>query len=209
MTNILDLLAGSLDGNTISKLDQQVGIGDENKTAAALEGISKVILAGVNRNAQTSEGLQSLNNALEKDHRGDIFNDVLGNLLNQDARRSQGQGYDRTLNGAGILRHVLGGKESSVFDSLSKSTNVDKGKLLSLAIKFAPFILGALGKAKRENGLDSKGLGSLLGSVMNSVTSNSSSQSNILNSILDQDGDGNIVDDVAGIGKKIFGGLFK
>src|SRR5690606_36502331 len=118
-------------------------------------------------------------------------------------------GLERTLNGAGILKHVLGGNESSVFNSLSKSTNMDKGKLMSLAIKFAPFILGALGKAKKDNGLDSNGLGSLLGGVMNSMTSNNSMQSNLLNSILDQDGDGNIVDDVAGIGKKLFGGLFK
>lgn len=207
MTNILDLLGNNLDRNLVSQLDKQVGVGDEEKTAAALDSISKVILAGVNRNAKTPGGLQSLNQALEKDHRGDIFNDVLGNLLNQDAKRAQG--YERTLNGAGILRHVLGAKESSVFDSLSKSTNMDKNKLLSLAVKIAPFVLGALGKAKKEKGLDSNGLGSLLDGVMNSVASNNSAQSSFLNSILDQDGDGSIVDDVAGLGKKIFGGLFK
>lgn len=207
MTNILDLLGNNLDRNLVSQLDKQVGVGDEEKTAAALDSISKVILAGVNRNAKTPGGLQSLNQALEKDHRGDIFNDVLGNLLNQDAKRAQG--YERTLNGAGILRHVLGSKESSVFDSLSKSTNMDKNKLLSLAVKIAPFVLGALGKAKNEKGLDSSGLGSLLDGVMNSVASNNSAQSSFLNSILDQDGDGSIVDDVAGLGKKLFGGLFK
>ncbi len=207
MENILDLLSGTLNSTVVSQLDKEVGIGDPSKTANALESLSQVILAGVNRNAQSPQGLQSLNQALEKDHTGDIFNDVLGNLLNPEAKRSQG--LDRTLNGAGILRHVFGAKESGVLDALSQSTNIDKGKLLSLAIKIAPFILGALGKAKNEKNLGSGGLESLLGGVMNSMTSGNSAQGNILNSILDQDGDGSIVDDLGGIGKKLFGGLFK
>lgn len=207
MANILDLLGSALDSDVVSKLDQEVGIGDKDKTAATLDSISKVVLAGINRNTQSPEGLQSLNRALEKDHSGDVFNDVIGNLLNRDAKRAQGN--ERMLNGAGILRHVLGSKESSVMDSLAKANGVDKNKLLSLAVKFAPFIMGALGKAKREKSLDAGGLGSLLDGVMNSVSANDSAQSSFLNSILDQDGDGSIVDDVAGIGKKIFGGLFK
>jgi|SRR5690554_1730116 len=207
MTNILDLLGKNLDSSLVSRLDKEVGIGDETKTAAALDSISKVILAGVNRNAQSPEGRQSLNQALEKDHRGDVFNDVIGNLLNSDAKRAQG--LERTLNGAGILRHVLGSKESGVFDSLAKSLNIDKNQLLSLAVKIAPFVMGALGKAKQDQGVGTSGLGSLLDGVMRSVSSNNSAQSSFLNSILDQDGDGSVVDDVAGLGKKLFGGLFK
>lgn len=207
MANILDLLGSALNSNVVSELDQEVGIGDKEKTASALESISKVILAGVNRNAQSPEGLQSLNNALENDHDGSIFNDVAGNLLNPEAKRDQGMG--RTLNGAGILRHVLGSKENGVMDALAKTNGIDKGKLLSLAMKVAPFVLGALGKAKNDQGLGSGGLGSLLGGVMNSMSSGNSAQGSFLNSILDQDGDGNAMDDVAGIGKKLFGGLFK
>src|SRR5680860_885588 len=109
--DILDLLGNSLDSSVVSKLDQEVGIGDKDKTASALDSISKVILAGVNRNAKSPEGLQSLNRALEKDHSGDVFNDVTGNLLQRDAQRAQGN--ERTLNGAGILRHVLGSKAVS------------------------------------------------------------------------------------------------
>lgn len=207
MASILDLLGGTLDKNIISSLDQEVGIGDQEKTAAALDSISKMILAGVNRNASTPGGVQSLNQALEKDHNGDIFNDVIGNLLNRDAKAVQGN--ERTLNGAGILQHVLGSKESSVFESLAKTNGIDKDKLISLAVKIAPFVMGALGKAKNEHGLDTGGLGSLLGDVMNSLSKQDSKQSSFLNSILDKDGDGSIADDLAGMGKKLFGGLFK
>lgn len=207
MTNILDLLGSTLDRNVVSDLDQELGIGDQEKTAAALDSISKVILAGVNRNVAKPGGVQSLNQALEKDHNGDIFNDVIGNLFHRDAKSAQGK--ERTLNGAGILRHVLGSKESSVLESLAEENGIDKNKLISLAVKIAPFVLGALGKAKSEEGLDTGGLGSLLDGVMNSLSSTDSKQSSFLNSILDKDGDGSIVDDVAGMGKSLFGRFFK
>ncbi len=207
MASILDLLGGALDKNVISGLDKEVGIGDQDKTAAALDSILKMILAGVNRNASTPGGVQSLNKALEQDHNGDIFNDVIGNLLNRDAKAVQGN--ERTLNGAGILQHVLGSKESSVFESLAKANGIDKNKLISLAVKIAPFVMGALGKAKSEQRLDTGGLGSLLGGVMSSLSNQDSKQSSFLNSILDKDGDGSIVDDLTGMGKKLFGGLFK
>ncbi|MBY5959449.1 DUF937 domain-containing protein [Membranicola marinus] len=207
MANILDLIGSSLDSEVVSKLDQEVGVGDQEKTASALDSISKVILAGINKNARSPEGLQSLNRALEKDHNGEVFNDVAGNLLQRDANRAQGN--ERTLNGAGILRHVLGSNESSVFESLANANNMDKNKLMSLAVKIAPFVMGALGKAKNEEGLDTGGIGALLGGVMNSISGQDANQGSFLNSILDQDGDGSIVDDVAGMGKKLFGGLFK
>lgn len=207
MVNILDLIGSSLDSGVVSKLDQEVGVGDKEKTASAVDSISKVILAGINKNAKSPEGLQSLNRALEKDHNGDVFNDVVGNLLQRDAK--QAQGNERALNGAGILRHVLGSNESNVFESLAKANNIDKNKLMSLAVKVAPFIMGALGKAKKEEGLDTGGIGSLLGGVMSSLTGQDSSQGSFLNSILDQDGDGSVVDDVTGMGKKLLGGLFK
>lgn len=207
MLNILDLLQNSMTGKMVEELDKEVGINDRDKTSVAVDNISKMILAGVNRNARTPEGLQSLNNALEKDHNGSVFDDVMGNLLNRDAKMAAGN--ERMLNGAGILRHVLGGQESSAFDSLSKATNMDKSQLMSLAVKVAPFILGALGKAKKEEGLGASGVGSLLEGVMGSLSSQKGGQASFLNSILDQDGDGEIMDDVTNIGKKIFGNFFK
>src|SRR5690606_18195007 len=126
MANILDLLGGTLNSTVVSQLDKEVGIGDPSKTANAVETLSQVILAGVNRNAQSLPGLESLNQAFETAHTGDMFNDVPGNLLNPEAERSRG--LDRTLNGAGILRHVFGAKESGVLDALSQSTKIDKSK---------------------------------------------------------------------------------
>ncbi len=72
----------------------------------------------------------------------------------------------------------------------------------------APILMGTLGKAKREQGLDVAGLVSFLsGSV--SAQSQKDPSMNLITSFLDRDGDGSIIDDVANIGMKFLGGLFR
>ncbi|WP_236970701.1 DUF937 domain-containing protein [Membranihabitans marinus] len=204
MKNILDILTENLSEPAVAELGQQIGIQDKAKTESAMDSLMKTMVAAIGKNASTPEGMMSLNNAIEKDHDGSIFDDVLGNLLGGGSSNTN----SRTLNGAGILGHIFGGKQSQIFDSLSKSTGVQQNQLQSMAIKLAPFILGALGKAKNSS-QGSSGLGSILDMVMGSMNSNNSQQTSFLNSILDQDGDGSIADDVAGMGMKIFGNLFR
>lgn len=203
MKNILDILTENLSEPAVVELGQQVGIQDKAKTETAMDSLMKTMVAAIGKNASTPEGMMSLNKAVQNDHDGSIFDDVLGNLLGGGSSNAN----SRTLNGAGILGHIFGGKQSQIFDSLSKSTGVQQNQLQSMAIKLAPFILGALGKA--NNSSQGGGLGSILDTVMGSMKSNNSQQTSFLNSILDQDGDGSIVDDVAGMGMKIFGNLFR
>lgn len=205
MENVLDLLSSSLGNKMVSQLSNEVGIGNEEKTEVAMDSVMKTMLAAIGRNASSPQGLQALDSALKKDHNGSIFDDIAGNLLNRDAKMAQGN--ERMLNGAGILRHVFGGNEGNIFNSLSKTTGVEKNQLMSLAVKLAPFVLGALGKARSNQ--NSGGLGDLLGGVLGSMRSDNSQQSSLLNSILDQDGDGSMVDDVANMGMKIFGNFFR
>ena len=82
----------------------------------------------------------------------------------------------------------------------------------------APILMGVLGQQKQQQGVsDSSGIGSLLGGLMGGGSSQNSGASSILTSILDADGDGSIIDDVAAMalgGKKkgglggLLGGLF-
>lgn len=206
MENVLELLSGSLGDKLVSQLNDQVGIGDEEKTEVAMDSVMKTMLAAIGKNAQSPQGLQALDSALRNDHDGSIFEDIAGNLLNRDSKMAQGN--ERMLNGAGILRHVFGGKETNVFNSLSRTTGVEKNQLMSLAVKLAPFVLGALGKA-RNNQSSGGGLGNILSGVLGSMQSNNSRQTSLLNSILDQDGDGSVADDVAGLGMKVFGNFFR
>ena len=70
-----------------------------------------------------------------------------------------------------------------------------------------PIIMGILGSQKRKDNVSQNGLGDLLGSVLGSQSTNDQS---LIETLLDADGDGSVIDDVAGMvlgGNKKKGGL--
>ena len=72
----------------------------------------------------------------------------------------------------------------------------------------APMVLGMLGKQKKTQGLDLAGIASMLsGTVTQQKQANPAM--GLISSFLDKDGDGSIMDDVAGMGMKVLGNLFK
>lgn len=108
-----------------------------------------------------------------------------------------------TSDGAGILKHILGNSENQVTSALSKKAGVDAQSVTKILQIAAPILLGYLGQQKRQNNVSSQsGIESLLGGLIGGGKSN---QNDLLTSLLDRDGDGNIIDDVAGM----LGGFFK
>ena len=198
----MDLLQGSLTPGMVDQLSHQLGGADKQKTAAAASGIVTTLMGALAKNASTTEGAQSLNNALERDHDGSILDDVMG-MLTGNAQVNN----DRMLNGSGILNHVLGNKQSGAVDMISKLSGLDSSKTGSLMTMLAPVIMGALGKAKQQQGLDMAGIASLLSGTV-SAQKQQNPTMNLVTSFLDADGDGSIVDDVANMGMKILGGFF-
>jgi hypothetical protein len=204
----MDLLQGQLSGGMVDQLSQALGGAEKEKTAKAASGITSILMGALAKNASSPEGASALSNALDRDHDGSILNDVMGMVTG--ANRNAGAGgidLNRMLNGAGILSHVLGGKQSGAIDMISKMSGLDSSKTGSLMTMLAPVIMGALGKAKRENNLDSSGISDLLtGTVKKNADSNP--LLSLATKFLDQDGDGSIMDDLAGMGMKMLGGLF-
>ncbi len=212
MANLLDLLNSDLGKTLISGTSQQLGQ-DKNKTASALSAALPLILGAMKNNAKTPEGASGLLNALGNDkHSGGIL-DNLGSILG-------GGGIDDDVlsDGAGILGHVFGGKEQNVAGAVSKSSGLDMGSAMQILKVAAPFLMGALGKQKRAQGVTSEsGIGDLLGGMLGG--NDGQEEQNMVERLLDADGDGSIIDDVAGMilggGKKsggigsILGGLFK
>ena len=92
---------------------------------------------------------------------------------------------------------------------ISKMSGLGSDQAGGLMSMLAPVIMGSLGKAKRQQGLDIGGIASLL---TNSVNRQHQSDSNpamgLISQFLDQDNDGSIMDDVANMGMKMLGGLF-
>ncbi len=208
MAGIFDLLNSDIGKTLINGASQQLGK-DQKTTTTALGAALPLILGAMKNNAKTPEGASGILNALNSDkHSGGIL-DSLGSILG-------GGGIDDDVlqDGAGILGHVFGGKEQNVAQAVSKSSGLDLGSAMSVLKVAAPFVMGYLGKQTRQQGVaDQNGLGSLLGNMLGDESDH---QQSLVNRLLDADGDGSIIDDVAGmiLGKSgglgsLLGGLFK
>lgn len=205
--DLMDLLQGQMSGGMIDQLSQSLGGAQKEQTAKAASGITSVLMSALAKNAASPEGASALSNALDRDHDGSILNDVVGMVTG--ANRNAGAGgidLNRMLNGAGILNHVLGNKQSGAIDMISKMSGLDSSKTGSLMTMLAPMIMGALGKAKRDNNLDSSGISDLLTGTVKKHNDNP--LMGLATRFLDADGDGSIMDDLANMGLKMLGGLF-
>ena len=202
MAGILDLLNSDLGKNIISGVAGQTGQ-DESKTSGLLTMALPVLMQAMQRNAATPEGAQGLMSALNGGkHDGSIL-DNIGGLFNGGVDDNVMQEGDK------ILGHVLGGKRENVQNALSQKSGVDSGAVSQMLKVAAPILMGVLGKQQQQQNVsDSSGISNMLGSLLGG--NSAQSEQSFLTSILDADGDGSIIDDVAGMvlgGDKKAGGL--
>jgi hypothetical protein len=194
--NVIELLQGQLDDNLINQLTKHIGAESPEQTEAAASGIISTLVAGLN--AARPGGANALVSALDRDHDGSLLDDVAGFLLGN--RQAQNP---NTLNGAGILNHVLGGNQNNVANVLGRATGLDSSQIIKLMMALAPMVLGALGKMRSKQGVGVEGIGDILsGSVKSQV--NQKQEMGLLGRLLDADGDGSVMDDIANLGMKFF-----
>jgi hypothetical protein len=103
---------------------------------------------------------------------------VLDNLGDLFSSKAQDENPDPNLGG------LLGNSGGEAANLISKQFNLDSGTAMKLIPMLAPVILGFLTKQRDEGGMGSSGISSLL----------------------DQDGDGSVLDDVAGFFLQGMGG---
>ncbi len=208
MAGILDLLNGPMGQTLIQGASKQFGLG-EGSTQKAMSAAMPLILGAMKNNASTPEGASGLLGALMGKHDGSIL-DNLGSILGGDKVDD-----DVLKDGEGILGHVFGGKQENVAAAVSKTSGIDMGAAMNILKVAGPFLMGAIGKQARTQGVqDQNGIGDLLGGLLGG---GHQEQQSLVNRLLDADGDGSIIDDVAGMllggGKKgglgsLLGGLF-
>lgn len=184
----------------------------EDKTAGVLSMALPLLMGAMKRNTSTPGGAQGLMNALSSKHDGSIL-DNLGGLFSG--------GVDQNVmdDGAGILGHILGSKQPQVENALSTKSGLDAGSISQILKVAAPILLGFLGKQTRQQNVSSPdGLNGLLGGLMGGGNSANQQQS-LIETFLDSDGDGSVLDDLVGMvlnsgGQKkgglggLLGGLF-
>jgi hypothetical protein len=202
MSGILDLLNSPTGKSIVSGVAAQTNQ-PESKTQDVLMMAMPVLMQAMRRNAETPQGADGLLSALNSGkHDGSIL-DNLGSLF--------GGGVDENVTNDGnkILGHVLGNKQSNVQNALSKQSGMDAGTIAQILKIAAPILMGMLGnQAKQQNVNDKSGLEGMLGGLLKG--NSQQNEQSFLESILDADGDGSIMDDVAGMvlgGNKRKGGL--
>jgi hypothetical protein len=196
-SDILGSLLQQLGGGGVSEIARSVGV-DTSDVTKVLNGAVPAVLAGLTRNSSSSDGAAGLLGALDRDHDGSILDDVMGYL----------GGGGNLPDGAGILSHVLGGRQATVESAISKSSGVDLASVAKILAMVAPLIMGALGKAKRQQGFDAAGLAAALGRQETAARQASPSAVDMFSRILDSDGDGDPMDDIVKMGSGLLGGLF-
>lgn len=204
--NLEDLLQGPLKNVVLGQLSDQLGLEDKNQASTALDSTLQVLLNGVAKNVAKPDGASSFLNALNRDHDGSLLDNITGYLGGQFQPENAS-----TTNGAGILKHLLGDKQEAAAQTIGQQSGLDAGQIMKMMAAVAPILMGVLGKANQQSS-PSTGGGGLIDMVLNTTkkVNQQSNQGSILTQFLDKDGDGSIMDDVAGMGfKAILGRLFK
>ena len=190
MSGILDLLNSDLGKTIISGVAGSTGQ-SQDKTSGLLTMALPVLMQAMKNNASTPQGAEGLLGAINGKHDGSIL-DNLGDLF------GGGVNDDVVNDGGKILGHVLGGRTQNVENALSQKSGIDAGSVGQILKVAAPILMGVLGKeAKQNNVSSSSGLEGLLGGLLKG--NSPQQEQSFLESILDADGDGSVIDDVAGM----------
>jgi hypothetical protein len=191
MFSLEDLLGKEQGSRAVEQISQNLGA-NSSTVNSAIQMALPVILSGLARNAQNPQGAQSLNNALEQDHNGGLLDNLMGYL---GGGLPAPQEVTRQTNGSGILGHIFGNNQTEVAKEVSQNTGLDMGQVAQLLITLAPIVMNYLGRQKQQQHFGADELAGWLGGQQEQIQQ--SPQSSLINSILDRDGDGSTMDDLA------------
>ncbi|HEX8366933.1 MAG TPA: DUF937 domain-containing protein [Pyrinomonadaceae bacterium] len=197
MFSLQDLLGQQQGSEAVEQISRNVGA-EPSAVNSAVQMALPAILGGLANNAATPEGAQSLNNALEQDHDGSLLDNLggLGNLIFGGAKQQQQQtNPPRQADAGGILGHVFGNNQGQVAQQIGNQSGLNSGQVAQILMMLAPIVMSYLGRQKQQQNLDAGGLSNWLGGQQQQIQN--SPQGGFLESMLDRDGDGSTMDDIA------------
>lgn len=192
--NLSELLNGPIGQTVISNVANQLGM-DERQASSAISVALPAILAGMQRNVQSQQGAQSLNNALNDTRHDGSLLENLGGLLG-------GNSQAITQDGGKILGHIFGDNKPAVEQGISQKTGISLQKIGPLLAILAPIVMAYLGKEKRQTNTSAGGLGDLLGGLLGGgqpQRRNGGGLMDMVGGLLDKNKDGNVLDDILGM----------
>ena len=173
MNPILDMLMNTADGGAARQVGQRFGL-SEPQTSSALQQLVPALMAGLQSNTSREGGTEALVGALNRGNHADYLDHP--ESLAQPAA---------TQDGNAILGHIFGSKDVSraVAGRASEQTGIGADVLKKMLPVVATLVMGGL--SKRAATVPSGTSGTQAGGL--------------LNSLLDQNRDGSVADDVMGM----------
>lgn len=199
MFSLQDLLGPERGTTAVNEISNNVGA-EPSLVNNAIQAALPMILGGLANNASSPEGAQSLDSALSQDHDGSILDNIggLGNMIfGQEAT-------PRQADAGGILGHIFGGSQGQVVEKVSSQSGLSGGQVAQILMMLAPIVMGYLGKQKQQQGVGPDGLGGLLGGLLGGGQAQPASSGNPMLDMLDRDGDGSSMDDIASMAMNYF-----
>lgn len=203
--DLRDLFQGQINDILVDQISNQFGIQDRGQAESAVEGGFTTLLNAISKNVASPSGAEGLAGALDRDHDGSILDDIGGFL--GGTRQSENT---KMLNGAGILKHLLGGQQNQVVEMLGKATGLHQSQAGQMLMSLAPVVMGMLGRQKRMNNLDQRSLADMVTRGTLNFNKQSPTNTSLITRMLDKDGDGSAMDEIVSMGAKaLFGSIFK
>ncbi|HQU86519.1 MAG TPA: DUF937 domain-containing protein [Pyrinomonadaceae bacterium] len=198
MFSLQDLLGQEQGNQAVDQISQNIGA-DHSAVNSAIQMALPMILNGLANNASTPQGAENLNSALERDHDGSLLGN-LGGLAGMIFGGQQAAPPPRQADAGGILGHIFGGNQGNVTQQVSQQSGLNIGQVAQILMFLAPIVMSYLGKQKQEQNLDAGGLQNWLGGQQQQIQQ--APQGSFLERMLDSDGDGSAMDDIASMAFK-------
>jgi hypothetical protein len=194
--NLLETLLTENGGGIVREIARNLQLPEDN-TRSAIEQLTPALSRGISRNAKKTGGLESLFGALQSGGHERYAKDP--SLLADPGVVSDGNA---------ILGHILGSKDVSrnVAGRAAQETGLDASILKKMLPMVAAAAMGTLGQQSSGGG---GVLGQLAGSVLGGgfqqgAAQPSAGMAGALESFLDSDKDGAVVDDLFSMAQKFF-----
>ena len=192
MNAITQIITQQLGGSAARTIAQRFGI-SETTANTAIQMAVPLLVTALARNASQPQEAQNLHQAIATDHDGSIFDNLMGYL-----------GNPQSANGAGILRHTFGNQQPAIQNNLAQATGMDQSTAGGVLETLAPIVMGSLGQAQQQNGLDASGLSNYLNVQEQEAQATSPDAMSMLSSMLDQNKDGSSMDDLQRMAARFF-----
>jgi len=225
--SILSLLNDRIEDSEVERMSQQIGA-SPSTTQAAVQASLPLLIGALARNANTSsDAAEALDQAIERDHDGSMVDhlssliDVVGQKAGTTGGLSDGglgslfsaaesifsdQITQKTVDGSGILGHLLGARRSALATGVARISGLDASQTESLLELLAPMVMSALAREKDEKNLGAEELAQMLDDERQAIERSAPGMdAGQLLQLLDREGDGSMADDIADIGSQLRG----